>query len=175
MHETKISCMLHVGILIVPVHGARTGARSSVARIASDCRPDAAAQRLPNLEHKVMRQQIQRVSRTIEVNDHTLTVDEHTELENEAGAVVWDAALVLLNYFCTGKTGFGISLAASRKRQLPRLPRFQRLQPPLVRLCFADPSLVQGKRCIELGAGTGVVGLTAALLGAQVVLTGSKA
>ncbi|KAL0023506.1 hypothetical protein WJX79_004511 [Trebouxia sp. C0005] len=81
------------------------------------------------------RQQVQRVSRKIDVNDHTLTVDEHTELENEAGAVVWDAALVLLKYFCT------------------------------------DPSLVQSKRCIELGAGTGVVGLTAALLGALVVLT----
>ncbi|DBA98948.1 hypothetical protein WJX77_006801 [Trebouxia sp. C0004] len=80
-------------------------------------------------------QQIQRVSRQIDVNNHTLTIEEHTELENEAGAVVWDAALVLLNYFCT------------------------------------DPGLLQGKRCIELGAGTGVVGLTAALLGALVVLT----
>ncbi len=78
-------------------------------------RPDAAVQRLPNLEHKVMMegQQIQRVSRKIDVNDHSLIVDEHTELENEAGAVVWDAALVLLNYFCTGKAGSGISLAAS--------------------------------------------------------------
>ena len=45
----------------------------------------------------------------------------------------------------------------------------------LVCNCFADPSLVQGKRCIELGAGTGVAGLTAALLGALVVLTGNKA
>ncbi len=44
-----------------------------------------------------------------------------------------------------------------------------------MQLCFADPSLVQGKRCIELGAGTGVVGLTAALLGALVVLTGNGA
>lgn len=48
-------------------------------------------------------QQIQRVSRRIDVNAHTLTIDEHTELENEAGAVVWDAALVLLKYFCTGR------------------------------------------------------------------------
>ncbi|KAL0023507.1 hypothetical protein WJX79_004511 [Trebouxia sp. C0005] len=91
------------------------------------------------------RQQVQRVSRKIDVNDHTLTVDEHTELENEAGAVVWDAALVLLKYFCT--------VCAATPCVSP------------------DPSLVQSKRCIELGAGTGVVGLTAALLGALVVLT----
>ena len=38
---------------------------------------------------------------------------------------------------------------------------------------IADPKLVKSKRSIELGAGTGVVGLTAALLGAQVVLTGN--
>ena len=54
-------------------------------------------------------QQIQRVSRKIGVTGHTLIVDEHTELENEAGAVVWDAALVLLNYFCNGVIGIGIS------------------------------------------------------------------
>ena len=46
---------------------------------------------------------MQRVSRQLDVNGQTLTVYEHTELENEAGAVVWDAALVLLNYFCTGE------------------------------------------------------------------------
>ena len=67
------------------------------------------------------RQQIQRVSRKIDVNDHTLTIDEHTELENEAGAVVWDAALVLLKCFCTGKAGFGVSLAASQHGHLPLL------------------------------------------------------
>ncbi|KAL3135932.1 hypothetical protein ABBQ32_006978 [Trebouxia sp. C0010 RCD-2024] len=79
---------------------------------------------------------IDRVSRLVDVNGQDLVVYEHTEMENEAGAVVWDAALVLLNYFCK------------------------------------DPTLVRGKRTIELGAGTGIVGLTAAILGAQVVVTG---
>lgn len=47
---------------------------------------------------------LQRVSRELEVQGRTLTVYEHTELVNEAGAVVWDAALVLLNFFCTGNS-----------------------------------------------------------------------
>ena len=120
----------------------RARARSSVAQIASSCRPDAAAQRLPHLEHKVMRerQQVQRVSRKIDVNDHTLTVDEHTELENEAGAVVWDAALVLLKYFCTGKTGFGHWLAASQHSDLPML---------LSSVCSHPVCFTRSKSCSE--------------------------
>lgn len=45
---------------------------------------------------------IDRVSRVLEVNGRDLVIYEHTEMENEAGAVVWDAALVLLNYLCQG-------------------------------------------------------------------------
>ena len=46
---------------------------------------------------------MQATSREVDVNGQALTVYEHTELENEAGAVVWDAALVLLHYFATGE------------------------------------------------------------------------
>lgn len=46
---------------------------------------------------------VERVCRHVEVNGSELKVFEHTDLDNEAGAVVWDAALVLLNYLCTGK------------------------------------------------------------------------
>ena len=122
-------------------------------------------------------QQIQRVSRIIDVNSHTLTIEEHTELENEAGAVVWDAALVLLNYFCTGRqlSDLACGLTSQSSQLLLRsvLSDYSYLR--FYRLCFADPGVLQGKRCIELGAGTGVVGLTAALLGALVVLTGNGA
>ena len=45
---------------------------------------------------------VDRVSRLVDVNGRNLVIYEHTEMENEAGAVVWDAALVLLNYFCQG-------------------------------------------------------------------------
>ena len=45
---------------------------------------------------------INRVSRLVDVNGQNLVIYEHTEMEDEAGAVVWDAALVLLNYFCQG-------------------------------------------------------------------------
>ena len=45
---------------------------------------------------------IDRVSRRVDVNGRELIIYEHTEMENEAGAVVWDAALVLLNFFCKG-------------------------------------------------------------------------
>lgn len=46
---------------------------------------------------------VERTCREINVNDSILRIYEHTDLDNEAGAVVWDAALVLLHYFCKGK------------------------------------------------------------------------
>ena len=49
-----------------------------------------------------MDKRIDRVSRLVDVNGRNLQIYEHTEMENEAGAVVWDAALVLLNYICKG-------------------------------------------------------------------------
>ncbi|KAK2826092.1 hypothetical protein Q5P01_020306 [Channa striata] len=61
----------------------------------------------------------------------------------DVGCVVWDAAIVLSKYLETKQ--------------------------------FYDPSLGTniwaGKRVVELGAGTGVVGLMAATLGAQVTVT----
>ncbi|GIL64202.1 hypothetical protein Vafri_18164 [Volvox africanus] len=70
----------------------------------------------------------------------TLRVKEFTFLQDEAGAVVWDAGLVLSYYMA-----------------------YQHLK---------GRPLVAGRTCLELGSGTGVVGLTAARLGAvQVYLT----
>ncbi|GIL88418.1 hypothetical protein Vretimale_14989 [Volvox reticuliferus] len=70
----------------------------------------------------------------------TLKIKEFTLLQDEAGAVVWDAGLVLSYY-----------LAYQHLKGRP---------------------LVAGRTCLELGSGTGVVGLTASRLGAvQVYLT----
>ena len=58
---------------------------------------------------------LERACRELDINGKALKVFEHTELSDEAGAVVWDAGLVLLNYFCRGK--LTLSLVA-----LPVLP-----------------------------------------------------
>ncbi|WIA10069.1 hypothetical protein OEZ85_010279 [Tetradesmus obliquus] len=71
-------------------------------------------------------------------DDHTLHVAEQHGLADDCGCVVWDAALVLVNYL-------------AKQVEIGRLD-------------------LRGKRVIELGAGTGVVGLTAAALGAAEVL-----
>lgn len=39
------------------------------------------------------------MSRKLEIGGRTLTISEATQLENDAGAVVWDSALVLAHYF----------------------------------------------------------------------------
>ena len=78
--------------------------------------------------------------------------------------MVWDAALVLLNYFCIGLVNNCANLHLLHCRSTGSLQL----------ICFADPSLVKGKRTIELGAGTGAVGLAAAFLGADVILSGRR-
>lgn len=108
---------------------------------------------------------IDRVSRELDINGRQLVIDEHTEMENEAGAVVWDAALVLLQYFCTGTAAVTCTSGSPPLDVLVFALSAQRNS-------FAVPKLVKGKRIIELGAGTGVVGLAAAMLGAEVVITG---
>lgn len=46
---------------------------------------------------------MERTCREVVVHSSILRIFEQTDKENEAGAVVWDAALVLLNFFCKGK------------------------------------------------------------------------
>ncbi|GLC46923.1 hypothetical protein PLESTB_001897200 [Pleodorina starrii] len=72
--------------------------------------------------------------REVELGKGALRIKEFTLLQDEAGAVVWDAGLVLSYY---------LAHQHSQGR-----------------------SLVSGRTCLELGSGTGVVGLTAAKLGA---------
>eukprot|EP00803_Ostreobium_quekettii_P002801 evm.model.scf_147.8 EVM.evm.TU.scf_147.8 scf_147:97466-98840(+) len=74
-----------------------------------------------------------------------LRIRQRMDLQDEAGAVVWDAALVLAHYLHHAAQGGD--------------------QGHSQWLCL------KGKRVIELGAGTGFVGLSAALLGAKVTLT----
>eukprot|EP00884_Botryococcus_braunii_P018180 jgi/Botrbrau1/5045/Bobra.37_1s0011.1 len=79
--------------------------------------------------------------REIEVLGKSLWIAEHDNLSDEAGAVIWDAALVLVHYLG-----------------------------PFLKAFFSSES-VRRPRVIELGAGTGVVGLAAALAGAHVTVT----
>mmetsp|Transcript_7468 Transcript_7468/g.19163 ORF Transcript_7468/g.19163 Transcript_7468/m.19163 type:complete len:209 (+) Transcript_7468:259-885(+) len=78
--------------------------------------------------------------REVECGGNTLKIYEHDSLAGEAGAVVWDCALVLANFVHHPNR-------------------------------WISGDKLQGKRVIELGAGTGLVGLSVALLGgAQEVL-----
>ncbi|GMH40558.1 hypothetical protein BSKO_08462 [Bryopsis sp. KO-2023] len=73
--------------------------------------------------------------RSFDLTGGRLEIAQQMETENEAGVVVWDAAIVLAHYL------------------------------------HKNPYELKGKRVVELGSGTGVVGLAAALLGANVILT----
>ncbi|MEW5307564.1 MAG: hypothetical protein WDW36_009952 [Sanguina aurantia] len=78
--------------------------------------------------------------RILELPTRSIRIPEFVGLQDEAGAVVWDAALVLAHY--------------------------------LIRLSEIGSCRVSGRVCVELGAGTGAVGLVAAGLGAShVILT----
>nr|XP_045605827.1 protein N-lysine methyltransferase METTL21D-like isoform X4 [Procambarus clarkii] len=68
------------------------------------------------------------------------------ESEGDAGSVVWDAAIVLAKYF-------------DKQKALAWTPRPYDVKPVLLSGCHV----------VELGSGTGCVGLTAALLGASKV------
>eukprot|EP00887_Chlorella_sp_A99_P002654 scaffold6.g2654.t1 len=81
-----------------------------------------------------------------------LTVIEGTALANEAGAVLWDAGIVLIGHLTheedAGEPGTGVSRGGR--------PTTRRAE-------------LAGKAVIELGSGTGAVGLAAAALGAATV------
>ncbi|GAX73805.1 hypothetical protein CEUSTIGMA_g1256.t1 [Chlamydomonas eustigma] len=72
-------------------------------------------------------------------------VEEQWELENDAGAVVWDAALVLSHFLIHSQEVSSLQATSG-------------------------PTGLKGKTVLELGSGTGVVGLVAAALGASAVL-----
>lgn len=72
---------------------------------------------------------------------NSVTLQIHQLMIGDEGCVVWDAALVLLKYL------------------------------EMTDLWFQGNHLLEGANVLELGSGTGAVGLTAAAFGASVVLT----
>lgn len=80
---------------------------------------------------------------TFNIAGRTLEIEQR--LRESVGAVVWDAALVLSRYLEDCNQPHGV---------------------------YPDAVRLQGKRVLELGTGTGIVGMVAYILGAQeVVLT----
>jgi hypothetical protein len=96
--------------------------------------------------------------RAIELQTTTIEIEEGKE-ENVAGNVVWDAALCLINYL-----DHNISEQYHYLSSLTFIQIDQSINSELLTL-FAD--LITARRVIELGAGTGAVGIAAAALGAS--------
>lgn len=100
-------------------------------------------------------------------------IAEDNSLDNDAGVVVWDAALVLVNYLSLlQQRSQGAWLFKTRCHPAPQqnMTGVAIIEVRIPPCCTG--AWLQGKRVIDVGCGTGVAGLCAAALGAAgVVLT----
>jgi 2-polyprenyl-3-methyl-5-hydroxy-6-metoxy-1,4-benzoquinol methylase len=103
--------------------------------------------------------------RCIELGSGSIHIREATELENEAGAVVWDAALVLIGHLIFGKP-----CTSGTQRRCHEADQYRDLCTFLRAVICRAAASITGSYIIDVGAGTGAVGLAAAALGAKVVV-----